>query len=936
MRKKYMLTRSLAALLALVMTLTLTPAASAAVKAACPTCGSSVYCTMTVEKVATCHEKGIERYFCTNLACSRKNEPQFREVNENPLNHDATYTNNGDGTHSGVCKYDGAVLPAEKHTYNANGLCEKCGAYNYSQVKMDLADRTVPVALNDADAKLTAGSVKLTLGSADITDDYNLTYSWYYQGNQVSTSSECPLPATVYGREGVYYYTLHVLAVPKGTLSRQPVSESCTITVHVEELITASATITTDDTMLRLGEEDYWSAESVSGQIYEAVKSLCGRNVDPDYVTFDISSVSGGTVGELDITSAYNHYTFNRTGNSLDDVRFLPKGVEGEYRISFTAYDTARKDYAGVLTISVQQYVGSMDVLYIASRNEPVTLAPEDFEAFWAKTNPRGALDYVSFNETPRSVDGTLYIDYTSQVLPGDRVRTSDQFYVEPGRNEYGIDQVSFLPGVTQSGYITLSFTAYGSRGTGYPSRREGAMYIFFGSGSSSAADVSVTAAAAGTALDPAAFQKAYQAAAGGTGASFYIQLLDVPASGALYTGRTSTKQGVRLTESTIEGRPFAYNGDRNETISSLVYVPGTVPTESIRYVASSAQGKPLYAGRIIFTASGTPTTPSGTGSVVPYSCTSAGVTFRPADFAALAAAGSPRLASICFTPPAATVGTLYYDRTAAASGTPISGDNDWFSISTAAASSPGIKTLDRVTFVPASGFKGTAAIAFTTINAVGGRSTGSVQITVSSGTAGGGTITPPTPPVTQPAKVFPDVPKTEWYYSYVTDLTASGVLGGYEDGTFRPNEGVSLGQVLKMVMIAAGYPEQPQTGTHWASGYLARAKADNLLPANLVQDLDRRVSRYAIAEIAARAMKLPVSAVTVSPFSDMAAGHASAPYVVALYNIGVLTGSQDAATGLTTYQGDVAIRRKDISAIIWRMQNYVRTGSVNATGIVG
>lgn len=934
MRKKYMLTRSLAALLALVMTLTLTPAASAA-ETQVPICPDHhVACTLTsVIKEATCHEKGVAEYSCPIQGCHYKDLVRT-DINKN--NHDATYTNNGDGTHSGVCKYDKTPLPAEKHTYNTNGVCEKCGAYNYGQVKMDLADRTVPVALNDADAKLTAGNVKLTLGSADITDDYNLTYSWYYQGNQVSTSSECILPATVYGREGIYYYTLHVLAVPKGTLSRQPVSESCTITVHVEELITASATITTDDTMLRLGEEDYWSAESVSGQIYEAVKSFCGRNVDPDYVTFDISSASGSTVGELDITSAYNHYTFNRTGNSLDDVRFLPKGVEGEYRISFTAYDTARKDYAGVLTISVQQYVGSMDVVYIASRNEPVTLAPEDFEAFWAKTNPRGALDYVSFNETPRSVDGTLYIDYTSQVLPGDRVRTSDQFYVEPGRNEYGIDQVSFLPGVTQSGYITLSFTAYGSRGTGYPSRREGAMYIFFGSGSSSAADVSVTAAATGTALDPAAFQKAYQAAAGGTGASFYIQLLDVPASGALYTGRTSTKQGVRLTESTIEGRPFAYNGDRNETISSLVYVPGTVPTESIRYVASSAQGKPLYAGRIIFTASGTPTTPSGTGSVVPYTCTSAGVTFRPNDFAALAAAGSPRLASICFTPPAATVGTLYYDRTAAASGTPISGDNDWFSISTAAASSPGIKTLDRVTFVPASGFKGTATIAFTTINAVGGRSTGSVQITVSSGTAGGGTITPPTPPVTQPAKVFPDVPKTEWYYSYVTDLTASGVLGGYEDGTFRPNEGVSLGQVLKMVMIAAGYPEQPQTGTHWASGYLARAKADNLLPANLVQDLDRRVSRYAIAEIAARAMKLPVSAVTVSPFSDMAAGHASAPYVVALYNIGVLTGSQDAATGLTTYQGDVAIRRKDISAIIWRMQNYVRTGSVNATGIVG
>ncbi len=929
MRKKYMLTRPLAVLLALVMTLTLTPVAAAAGGTAAPVCPShpQQICIVTkVIKEASCHEEGVVEYACPVQGCSYKGV--LKKTPINPSNHDATYTNNGDGTHSGKCKYDNAVLPAEKHAYNTSGLCEKCGAYNYGQVKMDLSDRTAPVALNDADSKLTAGDVKLTLGSADITDDYNLTYSWYYQGNQVSTSVECPLPATVYGREGVYYYTLHVLAVPKGTLSRQPVSESCTITVHVEELITASATITTEDTMLRLGEEDYWSSESVSAQIYEAVKSFCGRNVDPDYVTFDVNSVSGSSAGQLDITNYNSRYYFRLGNNSLDDVRFLSRSVAGDYRISFTAFDTANKSYAGVLTISVQQYVGNMDVLYITSRNEPVTLVSEDFEAFWARTNPRGALDYISFDETPRAVDGTLYIDYTSQVLPGDRVRTSDQFYVEPGRNEYGIDEVSFLPGVTQSGYITLGFTAYGSRGTGYPSRREGTLYIFFGSGSSGSADVSVTATATGTALDPAAFQKAYQTATGGTGASFYIQLLDVPASGALYTGRTATRQGVRLTESTIEGRPFAYNGDRNETISSLVYVPGTVATESIRYVASSAQGKPLYAGRIVFTASGLPTTPSVTGSVVPYTCTSAGVTFRPADFAALAPAASPRLASICFTPPAATVGTLYYDRTAVASGTPISGDNDWFSVATAAASSPGIKTLDRVSFVPAAGFRGKATISFTTINAVGGRSTGTVQITVSDTVTPGGTPTPPT--TTLPSRVFPDVPRTEWYYPYVTDLTTSGVLNGYEDGTFRPGDGVSLGEVLKMVMIAAGYSEQPRTGTHWASGYLDRARTDSLLPASLVQDLDRRVNRYAIAEIAARAMKLPVSAVTSSPFSDMAFDHASAPYVMALYGIGVLTGSADKNTGLPIYNGTFAIQRSEFAAIIWRMQNYVRTGNVN------
>lgn len=234
---------------------------------------------------------------------------------------------------------------------------------------------------------------------------------------------------------------------------------------------------------------------------------------------------------------------------------------------------------------------------------------------------------------------------------------------------------------------------------------------------------------------------------------------------------------------------------------------------------------------------------------------------------------------------------------------------------------------MNSVSFVPAAGSSGTVNIPFTALDTAGAQFTGTVQITILS-SANPGTTTP-----TTPVKTFPDVPKTEWYYTYVTDLATSGVLGGYEDGTFRPSEGVSLGQALKMIMIAAGYPDLSGTGSGWAKPFLERAKADNLLPANTSEDLNRLVSRYTIAEIAARAMKLTPAAVTTSPFSDMAATHASGPYVMALYNTRVIEGSKDEKTNTMVFQGTMGIRRKEFAAIIWRMQNYVKTGDANTRG---
>ena len=63
----------------------------------------------------------------------------------------------------------------------------------------------------------------------------------------------------------------------------------------------------------------------------------------------------------------------------------------------------------------------------------------------------------------------------------------------------------------------------------------------------------------------------------------------------------------------------------------------------------------------------------------------------------------------------------------------------------------------------------------------------------------------------------FSDVPEDSWFYTDVMTLAESGVIGGYPDGTYRPTKKVTTGEALKMILLAAGYPEPEPAAAHWA-----------------------------------------------------------------------------------------------------------------------
>lgn len=167
--------------------------------------------------------------------------------------------------------------------------------------------------------------------------------------------------------------------------------------------------------------------------------------------------------------------------------------------------------------------------------------------------------------------------------------------------------------------------------------------------------------------------------------------------------------------------------------------------------------------------------------------------------------------------------------------------------------------------------------------------------------------------PQTHAAGGYSDLSEGDWYYQYVTDLSQKGVICGLPDGSFHPNGVVTLGEALKLTLLAAGLAPAGPVGSHWADGYLQQALALGLLSGGVEHDLDRVITRLELARLAAGALDL-YSTLPDTPFADC--GDSSA---LALYEAGIMEGIR--RNGTLYFAGEQTLTRAEISAVIWRME---------------
>ena len=56
--------------------------------------------------------------------------------------------------------------------------------------------------------------------------------------------------------------------------------------------------------------------------------------------------------------------------------------------------------------------------------------------------------------------------------------------------------------------------------------------------------------------------------------------------------------------------------------------------------------------------------------------------------------------------------------------------------------------------------------------------------------------------------------PRNSPFYTYIECLVGRGIISGYPDGTFKPNNPITRGQLSKIVSNSAGYTDQHTTQT--------------------------------------------------------------------------------------------------------------------------
>jgi hypothetical protein len=156
----------------------------------------------------------------------------------------------------------------------------------------------------------------------------------------------------------------------------------------------------------------------------------------------------------------------------------------------------------------------------------------------------------------------------------------------------------------------------------------------------------------------------------------------------------------------------------------------------------------------------------------------------------------------------------------------------------------------------------------------------------------------PPTPC----AISFSDVQPGHTFYPFVRCLACRGILGGYSDGTFSPGNDVTRGQLAKIVSNAAGWnePVSGQTFSDVAPGstfyeYIERAAAHGAIggyPDGTFRP-QNNATRGQISKVVSNAAGWN-EPVTGQTFSDVAPGSTFYEYIERMARRGVIGGYSD------------------------------------------
>ncbi len=97
------------------------------------------------------------------------------------------------------------------------------------------------------------------------------------------------------------------------------------------------------------------------------------------------------------------------------------------------------------------------------------------------------------------------------------------------------------------------------------------------------------------------------------------------------------------------------------------------------------------------------------------------------------------------------------------------------------------------------------------------------------------------------PSKVFSDIPAGEWYENYVCVAVNNGIIDGYPDGTFKGGDKINFVEAAKIIVI--GFDYDFEEGGEWYEGYVNVLQENNYIPP-AIDALNKQITRGEMAEM--------------------------------------------------------------------------------------
>ena len=172
-------------------------------------------------------------------------------------------------------------------------------------------------------------------------------------------------------------------------------------------------------------------------------------------------------------------------------------------------------------------------------------------------------------------------------------------------------------------------------------------------------------------------------------------------------------------------------------------------------------------------------------------------------------------------------------------------------------------------------------------------------------------------------ASGFTDVKESDWFYQSVSTVAGQGIINGYTDGTFRPNNTVTYGEFLSMAMKATGdeIEDTRQPGDHWSVSFYNHGiekgfyNASQISKSDLTKPIDRGYMAVVISGILGDDLKLSEAETKALKKNLKDVSGALEQDIIRTYAAGIISGYTD-----QTFRPNNTLLRSHAASVIWKL----------------